>query len=108
MVEATSQLQANHVMSATRSVHNAVRHVSQRILSSKCPVAAEGFLPAGTRIAASNRSRLGSRIEADRCNQRTNINASGIGVSQRTAVSDYTVGVVTTQSNSIVKFPVVT
>jgi hypothetical protein len=70
----------------------------------------EGFLAAGTKIAASNRSRLASRIEADRCNHRTNINASCIGVSRRAAVLDYTVGIVlvTTQSNSNVKFPVVT
>ena len=53
-------------------------------------------------------SILASRIEADRCNQRTNINASGIGVSRRAAVVDYTVGVVATQTNSNVKFPVVT
>jgi hypothetical protein len=91
MVEATSQLQANHVMSATRIVYIAVRQVSRWILSSRCPIPAEGFLAAGTTIAASNRSRLASRIEADTCNQRTNINASDIGVSRRAAVLDYTV-----------------
>jgi molybdate transport system substrate-binding protein len=37
----------------------------------RCPVPAEGFLAAGRTIAASNKNRLASRIEADRCNQRT-------------------------------------
>jgi hypothetical protein len=83
-------------MSATRSVHNAVRQVSQWIVSSSCPIPAENFLVAGRTIAASNKNRLASRIEADRCNQRTSINASGIGVSRRAAVMDYTVGEVAT------------
>src|ERR1700756_5893812 len=41
IVEATNQLQPNHDMSATRSVHNAVRQVSRWILSSKCLIPAE-------------------------------------------------------------------
>ena len=67
-------------MSATRSVHQAARQVRRWIASSSCPIPAEGFLRAGRTITGSNKNRLASRIEADKCNQRTNINASGIGV----------------------------
>jgi len=95
-------------MSAMRSVHNAVRQVSRWIVSSRCPISDEGFLVAGRRIAASNKNRLASSIEVNRCNQRTDINAIGIGVGRRAAVVDYTVGVVATQTKSNVKFPVVT
>ena len=67
-----------------------------------------GFLAAGTTIAVSNKNRLASRIEVDRCNQRTSINVSGIGVGRRAAVVDYALGVVATPTKSNVKFPVVT
>ena len=77
-------------------------------MSSRRPVPTEVLLAAGRKITASNKNRLAIRIEADRCNQRTSINASGIGVSGRAAVVDYTVGVVATPTNSNVKFPVVT
>src|SRR5208282_1163730 len=108
IVEATNQLQPNHDKSATRSVHSAVRQVSRWIVLSRYPIPAEGFLVAGRTIAASNQNKLASRIEADRCNQRTNIKATDIGVSRPAALVDYTVGIVTTQTNSNVKFPVVT
>ena len=67
---------------------------------------AEGFPATGRTIADSNNNRLASRIEADRCNQRTNINASGIRVCRLQVVGDYTLD--TTQTNSNMKFPVVT
>jgi hypothetical protein len=95
-------------MSATRSVHNAVRQVSRWILLSRCPIPADSFLAAGTTITASNKNRPASSIEADRCTQRTSINASGIEVSRIAVVVGYTLGVVATPTNSNVKFPVVT
>jgi hypothetical protein len=88
-VEATSQLQANQELIATRSVHHAARKVRRWLVSSSCPMPAEGFLVAGRTIASSHNNRLASRIEADRCNQRTNINASGIRVRRFAGVEDY-------------------
>src|ERR1700693_1682744 len=79
-------------MSVTRSVQNAVRQVSRWIVLSRCPLPAEGFFAAGRTIAASNKNRLASRIEADRCNQRTSINAIGIEVRWCAAVGNNSLG----------------
>ncbi len=68
----------------------------------------EVFFAAGTAITVSNKNRLASRMDADRCNHRTSINATVIGAGRCAAVGDCSVGVSVTQSNSNVKFPVVT
>ena len=108
MIEASSQLQTNHEMSAVKSVHQAARQVSRWNLSSSCSVPAEGFRGAGETIIASNRNRLACKIEADRCNQRTNINASGTGIRRSADFGNYTLRAGATQSGANVKFPGVT
>src|ERR1700722_4161811 len=104
MMEVTSQLQANQDRNATRKAHNAIRQVSWWIVSSRCPVPTEVLLAAGRKITASNKNRLAIRIEADRCNQRTNTNANVMRIA-RCAPGG---GPSAAQSNSNVKFPVVT
>ena len=49
-------------------------------MASSCPLSVQNFLVAGRRIALSNKNRLASKIEAVRCNQRSNINPSVIEV----------------------------
>ncbi len=95
-------------MSAVKSVHQAARQVSRWNLSSSRSVPAEGFRGAGETIIASNRNRLACKIEADRCNQRTNINASGTGVRRSADFVNYTLRAAATQSSANVKFPAVT
>src|ERR1700733_8738835 len=90
MIEASSQLQTIHEMSAVECAHQAARQVSRWNLSSSCSVTAEGFRGAGETIIASNRNRLACKIEADRCNQRTNINASDTGVRRSADFGNYT------------------
>ena len=77
-------------MSAVECAHQAARQVSRWNLSSSCSVTAEGFRGAGETIIASNRNRLACKIEADRCNQRTNINASDTGVRRSADFGNYT------------------
>jgi hypothetical protein len=89
MIEASSQLQTNHEMSAVKSAHQAARQISRWNLSSSCSVPAEGFRGAGETIIASNRNRLACKIEADRCNQRTIINASDTEVRRSTDFDNY-------------------
>jgi len=104
MVAASSQLQTNHEMSAVRSVHQAVRQVSRWNVSSSRSVPTEGSRKAGKTITVSNRNRLASRIDADRCNQRTNINASNTGIRRCAADGNYTLPVGATHSSANVKF----
>ena len=68
----------------------------------------EGFRAAGKTIIASNRNRLASKIEADRCDQRTNMIASDTEGCRCADVGNYTLRAGTTQSSANVKFPAVT
>jgi hypothetical protein len=95
-------------MSAVKSVHQAARQVSRWNVSSSRSVPAEVLRAAGKTIIASNRNRLASKIEADRCNQRTNINASDTEVRRRAAVGNYPLPAGATQSGANVSFPAVT
>lgn len=106
MIEASSQLQTNHEMSAVKSVHQAARQVSRWNVSSSRPVPADGFHGPGKTINASNRNRLASKIEADRCNQRTNINASDTGVRRSADFGNYTLRAGATQSSAnVTQYP---
>jgi hypothetical protein len=108
MIEASSQLQTNHEMSVVKSVHRAARQVSRWNVSSSRSFPAEVSRVAGKTIVASNRNRLASKIEADRCNQRTNINASDTEVRRSADVGNYTLRAGATQSSANVKFPAAT
>ena len=107
IIEASSQLQTNHEMSAVKSVHQAIRQVSRWNVSSSRSVPAEGSRAAGKTITVSNRNRLASRIEADICNHRTNINASDIRIRRCAAVGNYTLPAGGIQSANV-KSPAVT
>jgi hypothetical protein len=75
-------------------------------VSSSRSVPAEGFRGAGKTIIASNRNGLASKIEADRGNQRTNINASDTGVRRSTEFGNYTLRAGPPQSSAnVTQYP---